>query len=305
MANKVYSKLDSIPTGETSDKITKGCLVLEGGAFRALYTEGVLDVLMQNDINFECVVGVSAGALNGCSYLAGQIGRAALVNLTYRHDERYVGPKAFIKNKGVIGFDFIMGELPGIPSLNTDRLFDKKRRLIACASNLKTAKTTYFDSTKDDPATFFLGVQASATMPYISRPVMINDMPYLDGGCIKKIPYEWALKEGFDKIVVVRTRNLDFRKKPNYERRRRITKLFYPQYKKFNDCLAHSHDGYNAECEEILKLMDEKRIFCIAPSEPVTIGRLEKDMEKLGDLYHLGRKDALAALEELKKYIEE
>ena len=105
MANKVYSKLDTIPTGVASNDITKGCLVLEGGAFRALYTEGVLDVLMENDINFECVVGVSAGALNGCNYVAGQIGRAALINLTYRHDERFVGPKAFLKNKGVIGFD--------------------------------------------------------------------------------------------------------------------------------------------------------------------------------------------------------
>ena len=305
MANKVYSKLDTIPTGVASDKITKGCLVLEGGAFRGLYTEGVLDVLMENDINFEATVGVSAGALNGCNYVSGQIGRAALINLKYRHDERYVGTKAFLKNKGVIGFDFIMGELDGIPSLDTKRLFDKKRKLVACASNLRTAETTYFDSTVNRHDVFLKGVQASATMPYISRPVVINKMPYLDGGCIKKIPYEWALKEGYEKIVVVRTRNLEFRKKPNYERRRRITKLFYPRYKAFNDALAHSHDGYNAECEEVIKLMNEKRIFCIAPSEPVTIGRLEGDMDKLAALYFLGRKDALAILDDLKKYLED
>ena len=88
---KVYSRLDEIPKGTASDKITEGCLVLEGGAFRGLYTQGFLDAMMENDINLSCVIGVSAGALSGMNYVSGQIGRSGRINLGFRHDSRYIG----------------------------------------------------------------------------------------------------------------------------------------------------------------------------------------------------------------------
>ena len=113
--------LSYLPEGTASDKVTKGCLVLEGGAFRGIYTSGILDYLMQHDINFECVVGVSAGALNGVNYVAGQIGRAASINLRYRNDPRYVGRKCYATNGGVIGFDFILGDMEHIPTLDVKR----------------------------------------------------------------------------------------------------------------------------------------------------------------------------------------
>ena len=107
MKNKVYTKLGQLPYGMARDKITEGCIVLEGGAFRGLYTAGVLDALMQAGINFRTTIGVSAGSMNGINYVAGQIGRSGRVNLKYRHDSRYVGVKALVTNKGVIGFDFL------------------------------------------------------------------------------------------------------------------------------------------------------------------------------------------------------
>ena len=85
---EVYSKLDQIPCGIASNKTIDGCIVLEGGAFRGLYTAGVLDALMENDINLSCTIGVSAGAMNGVNYVAGNIGRTARINLKYRHDSR-------------------------------------------------------------------------------------------------------------------------------------------------------------------------------------------------------------------------
>ena len=96
---QTYSKMDQIPQGNASENITEGCLVLEGGAFRGLYTQGVLDAMMQNDINLSCVIGVSAGALGGLNYVSGQIGRSARINLSYRHDSRYVGVKALIRSR--------------------------------------------------------------------------------------------------------------------------------------------------------------------------------------------------------------
>ena len=98
---KVFSGLSRLPKGLASDQLTEGCIVLEGGAFRGLYTSGVLDALMEAGINLSCTVGVSAGALNGMNYVSGQIGRSGRLNLTYRHDSRYVGLKAIRKNRGV------------------------------------------------------------------------------------------------------------------------------------------------------------------------------------------------------------
>lgn len=294
--------MSHLPSGTASDKVTKGCLVLEGGAFRGVYTSGVLDYLMMHDVNFECVVGVSAGALNGVNYVAGQIGRAANINLRYRNDPRYVGRKCYATNGGVIGFDFILGDMENVPTLDVKRLMMGGRRFVAAASNMVTAKTDYFEN-NESVERLYKGVQASATMPYISKPVMIDDVPYLDGGCIARVPYKWALEQGYEKIVVIRTRDLSFRKKPNFERRYMFTKRIFSKYPEFAEVIAHSHDGYNKECDELEKLSKEGRIFMISPTKPITIGRLEKDVDKLADLYNEGLTDAREYYPLLKKYL--
>ena len=111
MGNKTYSRLNEIPKGKISGKITEGCLVLEGGAFRGVYTQGMLDAWMQNDINFQCVIGTSAGALAGMNYMSGNIGRSARANIGYRHDSRFVGWKALLKARSLIRLDFVMDDL--------------------------------------------------------------------------------------------------------------------------------------------------------------------------------------------------
>lgn len=304
MARKEISNdyLEYLPNGTASEKVTKGCLVLEGGAFRGIYTSGILDFLMQHDINFECVVGVSAGALNGVNYVAGQIGRAAHINLRYRNDPRYVGRKCYATNGGVIGFDFILGDMEYIPTLDVKRLMFGGRRFVAAASNMVTAKTDYFEN-NDSIEKLYKGVQASATMPYISKPVMIDDVPYLDGGCIARVPYKWAIDQGYEKIVVVRTRDLSYRKKPNYERRYMFTKRIFSKYPEFAEIIAHSHDGYNKECDELEKLAKDGRIFMISPTKPITIGRLEKNVDKLAKLYNDALIDAGDYYPKLVKYL--
>ena len=111
MSGKIYSHIDKIPSGSASRKVTEGCLVLEGGAFRGLYSQGFMDAMMKAGINMQCTIGVSAGAMAGMNYVAGQIGRSARVNLKYRHDSRYVGIQAVRHNKGLIGFDFVFDGL--------------------------------------------------------------------------------------------------------------------------------------------------------------------------------------------------
>lgn len=301
MTNKVFSGIDTLPKGIAPSTLKKGCIVLEGGAFRGVYGEGVLDVLMQAGINMECTIGCSAGAMNGLNYVAGQIGRAARTNLKYRHDNRYVGFKAYRRNRGVIGFDFVFKTLEKSDPLNEERFYDPKRRFVAVAANCRTGKAAYFEKGQCD---IFKAVQASASMPFVSKMVEIDGDPYLDGGCCDKIPYQWALDQGYEKVIVVRTREDDFRKKIHGENTNRATRLIYRAYPKFVDCLEKMNENYNQQCAELLDLKQDQRVFVISPSAPVAISRLEKDMEKLGSLYYQGYHDAKKQLAALKNYLE-
>ena len=204
---KVYSKIDTLPTGKASNEITKGCLVLEGGGWKGLYTLGVLDYLMEKGINFSSVVGVSAGALSALGYVAGQIGWGARIDLTYRHDKNYCGIGAFRRDHGITGFSYLFDDILREHPLNEARLNDPARHLAVSATNLQTGEVEYFEKGSCD---IFKAVRASASVPYVTRPVVIGGIPYLDGGCAEKIPFPWSETCGEEKIVVVRTRELSY-----------------------------------------------------------------------------------------------
>ena len=303
MSENVYSKLNELPVGDAPESITEGCLVLEGGAFRGVYTNGVIDALMQAGICFRTTYGVSAGALNGITYVSGQIGRSARVNLRYRHDKRYVGWDALKGNKGIIGFDFVFGELPEIGPLNRERLMRPETELFAVASCLETGKAVAFGK-ENGLEGLLKAVQASASMPYVSKPVEIDGRHYLDGGCASKIPYRFPLARRIDKIVVVRTRPRDYRKKVSRSKRLDAAKLVFRNYPKFVRSINRTNAYYNRQCDELEQLEAEGRIFVIAPSEPVSVSRLEGDMEKLGALYHLGYNDTVNSIPALKEYLD-
>lgn len=298
---QVYSGIETLPKGSASDNITEGCIVLEGGAFRGVYTSGVLDALMEEDINMRCTVGVSAGALNGVNYVSGQIGRSGRINLRYRHDSRYVGPKAIRRNKGIIGFDFVFGDMAKVPPLDKKRFMDKSRQFYAVVTDLKTGKAEYLEKNSGIPP--LRAVRASASMPFVSKPVIINGRPYLDGGCSCKIPYQFAIDKGFEKIIVIKTRHGDFRKSVS-DRKLRAENVVYRNYPEFAKALINSNADYNRQCDELERLAAEGRIFLITPSENITVSRLEGDMEKLGHVYNMGYNDAKNELERLREYLE-
>lgn len=300
--DKIYNILKDIPLEDIDGDLTEGAIILEGGAFRGLYQSGVLDCLMQNNINFQTVVGVSAGALNGINYMTGQVGRSTHINLRYRHDGRYVGINAFLKTgrKAIINLDFPFGKLPNVTDLRVSRLKDPNRRFVAVATNLKTGKAEYFDNKREDIVTC---TKASATLPYFSKPIMIDGNPYLDGGCDDRIPYKWALNNGYKKVIVVRTRDRDFRIKPNFQRRYGITKRWYSEYPDFSYILARTDEDYNILCDKLNKDEKKGKIFVIAPSEPLSVKMLEKDLNKLKDIYLLGYNDCLKSLDALKEYL--
>ncbi len=299
MQDKVYSGIHKLPSGDAPDTIVDGCLVLEGGAFRGVYTAGVLDAFMEAGLNFQCTVGVSAGAMNGVNYVAGQIGRSARVILNYRHDSRYVGLAALKKNRGIVGFDFALNEVNQIIPFNDQRFYDKKRRFVAVATNCLTGEPAYLD--RDTCGDIYSAVQASASMPYISRIVDVEGVPCLDGGCSVKIPYQWAIDQGYQKIVVVRTRNDYFRYRETDNRA--LAERVYRRYPQLVEMLKTSNARYNQSCEALMRLRKAGRLFMVSPSLVMTLNRMEADVEKLGSFYHLGYRDGKNAIEPLRAYL--
>ena len=294
---KIYEHMDLIPSGVASDEITRGCLVLEGGGWKGLYTLGVLDYLMQRGVNLSSVVGVSAGALSALGYVAGQIGWGAHIDLRYRHDKNYCGVGAFRRDHGITGFSYLFDHLMREYPLNMARLNDPVRRLAVSATNLLTGKVEYFERGHCD---IFRAVQASASVPYVTRPVMIDGVPYLDGGCAEKIPFRWSETCGEEKVVVVRTRELSFRRKPGAPG---IAARIYRKYPAFVQALAQANEDFNRTVDLLEKKAASGEVFLIAPSEPVTVKRFDGDMEKLGHLYWLGYRDMERQFGSLMQYL--
>ncbi|MBQ6655488.1 MAG: patatin family protein [Erysipelotrichaceae bacterium] len=291
--------MNQIRSGQASNSITEGCLVLEGGAFRGLYSQGVLDALMENDINFRCVIGVSAGALSGLNYCSGQIGRSARINLSYRHDGRYVGIRALRKAHSLVNLDFLLRDVGAIEPFNWKYFSNPERRFVAVCANVNTGKAEYLEKGSCD---ILSAVKASASMPYVSPEVIVDGQPYLDGGTCCKIPYQWAIDQGYAKIVVVRTRDRSFRKKDRTSENE-LADIAYRHNHEFAKALADSNINYNRQCDELIQLEKQGRIFVIAPQQEVMVSRVEADLEKLGDLYLEGYREMNEQIGALKEYL--
>lgn len=281
----------------------KAALVLEGGALRGMYTSGVLDTFLKNNMEFECVAGVSAGALNAMSHISKQPGRSAKINLEYCDDPRYIGRKAFIKNKGIIGYDYLFGDISENKVPFDYKSFENtNQRFIIVTTNCEKAETEYLE--KSNCNDLFKAAQASSSMPLASAMVEINNNHYLDGAVTTSIPVKWALEQGYEKVVVVLTRDKTYRKPMLSNKMKKLYKLAYHKYPKLIEKLNTMPERYNKLQDEIIDLEKEGKIFIIRPEKEVTVSRLEKDKEKLENLYKEGIAETEKNLDALKEYLE-
>ena len=281
----------------------KAALVLEGGALRGMYTSGVLDTFLKNNMEFECVAGVSAGALNAMSYISKQPGRSAKINLEYCDDPRYIGRKAFIKNKGIIGYDYLFGDISENKVPFDYKSFENtNQRFIIVTTNCEKAETEYLE--KSNCNDLFKAAQASSSMPLASAMVEINNNHYLDGAVTTSIPVKWALEQGYEKVVVVLTRDKTYRKPMLSNKMKKLYKLAYHKYPKLIEKLNTMPERYNKLQDEIIDLEKEGKIFIIRPEKEVTVSRLGKDKEKLENLYKEGIAETEKSLDALKEYLE-
>ena len=278
----------------------KFALVLEGGAFRGVYTAGVLDVLLSNNIYADCVVGVSAGALNGLNYISKQVGRSAKININYCNDSKYIGRKALLKNKGIIGFDYLFGEISNkLVPFDYEEFNKSNQRFVAVATNCITGDSEYFE--KNICSDIFLATQASSSMPLASSIVKINGIPYLDGAVSVPVPVKWAIEQGYEKIIVVLTRDMNYKKTNITNKLKFLYSFAYRKYPNLINKLYTMSERYN----ELRKDIDNmNNIFLIRPQKEVTVSRLEKDKEKLKTLYKQATEQTSLYIPKIKEYLD-
>ena len=267
----------------------KTALVLEGGSFRCMFSTGVLDVLMEHDINFDEVFGVSAGSLTGINYVSRQPGRTKNVNVNFVGDHRFLGIRSFLKSGNVFNFDFLFGEVSNIYlPLDLAAFESNPVAFTACATALETGNPVYFS--KDSCSDIMAAVRASSSMPLLSVPVEVDGSLYLDGGVSVAIPYQQAIDEGYDKILIITTREHGFRKSMP---RPSVMKMYakkYAEYPAFLKAVLEMPRMYARQMDEMDRLELDKRVHIIRPEKPIKISRIEKDTTKLLELYAEGRR---------------
>ena len=278
-------------------------LILEGGAMRGLFTSGVLDVFMENDLYFPQVAGVSAGALNGVNYVSHQPGRSRAVNLDYVNDPRYMGASHLIKDFSYFNFDFLLGEVSEtLNPLDTATLYGCDQKLWAVATDCRTGGPVYFE--KNQPGINFMdAVRASASLPLMGHMVRVGRDVCLDGGVANPVPLPEELPFPTGKTVLVLTRQAGFRKGPQPYVVRRLYRRRYGAHPQLLEACLSGPERYNRRMDEIDRRQAAGEIFVIRPEEPVTVSRAERSVEKLDALYRRGRVAAEAALPALKEYL--
>lgn len=275
-------------------------LVLEGGAMRGMYTAGVLDVFLDNEMKFDGIIGVSAGVLFGVNYLSKQRGRVIRYNKKFIKDKRYMGFWSLLTTGNIINKDFSFYEVPQKLDVFDNETFMKSDiDFFATVTNVETGEPEYIKL--NDLFAQMEVLRATSAMPYVSQIVELENGKYLDGGVSDSIPVEKCKEMGYDKIIVILTRPLDYRKKKPKEF---IAKTYYRKYPKFAKTLNNRYKMYNDTVEKIIELENKKEIFVIRPSKTLKIKRIEKDAEKLQEMYDLGLEDGQKVLEDLKKYLQ-
>ena len=276
-------------------------LVLEGGAMRGMYTAGVLDVFLENNIEVDGIVGVSAGVLFGVNYLSKQKGRVIRYNKRFVKDKRYMGLHSLITTGNIINKDFSFYEVPFKLDVFDEKTYEEsKTDFYATITNVETGKPEYVKLKNVFEQMELL--RATSAMPFVSKMVDLNGNKYLDGGISDSIPIDKCKELAYEKIIVVLTRPIEYRKKKSNEQ---ITKIKYKKYPNLIHTINNRYKNYNNTVQKIIDMENKKEIFVIRPSRIIKIKRIERDSNKLQEMYDLGVEDCKSVLSDLRKYLKD
>ena len=277
-------------------------LVLEGGAMRGMYTAGVLDVMMENNIKVNGMIGVSAGATFGCNFKSGQIGRTIRYNLKYSKDPRYVGIRSLIKTGNLYGADFCYREIPEkLDIFDVNAYRENPIEFYVVATDVETGKPVYHlcpNGDREDIEWY----RASASLPLISKIVEIDGKKMLDGGIADSIPIHKFREMGYEKNIVILTQHRGYKKKKSSMLP--VIKLkMVRKYPEMVKDIEYRHINYNNTLKDLLKMEERGEVYIIQPHDPIKIKRTERDPKKLKDLYETGRREGMEHIKKLKEFI--
>lgn len=277
-------------------------LVLEGGGMRGIYTVGVLDCFMEQNIWTDYVIGVSAGACNGASYVSRQAGRAYRTNTDYIADKRYLSLSNFVKTKSLFGMDFLFHQIPNkLLPFDYNTFTQNPCEYVVGVTDAITGRPKYFDKTHIDTQNTIL--RASSSIPVFAPIVEYQGGKYLDGGTTDAIPVKKALEDGCDKVIVVLTRQRSYQKSP--EKFRGVYRRIYKDYPKLVEALDQRHHQYNETLSFLKQLEQDGKALVLAPEQPLPIGRFEKNPDALRAVWQIGADDAKKRLSEIKLFCEQ
>jgi len=275
-------------------------LVLEGGAMRGLFTMGVLDTFLKNNIVIPNVVGVSAGAAFGCNYKSRQIGRALRYNLRYCRDRRYCSIWSLIRTGDLFGAEFCYKTLPFELDPFDCLTFDTSSMdfWVVC-TDVFTGKPVYRKITRVDNDCMDW-IRASASMPMVSRPVKVGGYTLLDGGMSDAIPLKFMVDRGITKNVVILTRARDYVKEPA---KPYPMKLVLRKYPSMVQTMKDRYKMYAFERAYVFEQEKRGNAFVICPERALEISRVEHDPQKLQAVYDEGVRTAESCLDQLKAFL--
>lgn len=276
-------------------------LVLEGGGLRSLFSAGVIDVMMENQITFDGMIGVSAGATFGSNYKSGQIGRALRYNIALKDDPRYISWRSFFKTGDLVGAEFSYHVMPTeLDIFDYEAFRQNPMEFHIVCTDAETGEPVY----KQLDIMDYEGlewVRASASMPIVSKPVPLKGRKLLDGGIADSIPLKHFQELGYERNIVVLTQPKGF-----FKKRTKLMPLFHLTMRKYPaiiKAMGRRHLMYNEQLRYLAEEEKKGNILLIYPEDALPIGRTELNEEKMRKVYQMGRKTAEEQLLKIKDFL--
>lgn len=278
-------------------------IILEGGAMRSIFTAGIMDYYLEAGINIDNILAVSAGAYAGMNYVSGQQGRIIESVVEPLRHEKLLGASVFFKTGDFFNMDLLFDRIPKVDCpFDFDAFKNSDKRFLTSVINCNTGEPRYFD--KFDSMDEFLNViRVGNSLPLLARVGYIDGEPYMDGGMADAIPIAKALEEGWDKIIVVFTREATYRKNSRGDIYNSWpVKLFYRKYKGLLKAIDERPAKYNNSIELLNKLEAEGKAFVYRP-EGIVLANKESDPDVLKHYYKVGFEYAKKRHDELMEFL--
>lgn len=301
---KVYEINKRQEETEMSGTIRRG-LVVEGGGMKCVYSAGILDAFLDHGIRFDYCMGVSGGAGNVASFVAGQRGRNLRFYTKHIHEPESFGLKSLIRTGNLFGLQHIYGDLTnstGKDPLDFAAMMKSTSEYRLAVTNAETGEAEYFgkeDMSQDD----YRYIMASCAIPVVSRPVEINGKKYFDGGLADSIPVRRAIEEGCEKLVVILSKPRNYVKAP--QKFRLLYTLACRKYPKIISDIDNRHIRYMENLKEVSKLEKTGKAFVYAPDADMKVGTYSMNAKTEKELYNMGVQHFEKRRAELEAFLSE